>query len=171
MGCGDDSHGDADPKSPWAGFRAVDRAVVLAHASDLLDVVGASLTAAEALGLICEIVSRHLSLVHAVLVERMAGQSRAVVWSARDAGTPGRMLARERAWTAAAAALDGEDPLVEESPCRLRVAMRDARLGLFAMLYVESNRELDGEDERLLGDLLRRMLEEGNDSQRKSAGE
>ena len=106
---------------------------------------------------ICGAMATHLSLSNVVFWKRIAGQSRTLVWSARNDGAS-PMLARERAWTRAA-------ELVEHGALRAAdgetviVSCRDDRLGLWALLYVEPHRRLDDQDCELVQELLRQMLD------------
>lgn len=154
----------------WRGFRAVDRAIALAHVSDVLDAADAGLDPADVLAAVCEVVAPHLRLAHAVLFKRVAGQSRAIAWSPPDAPASSRTEARDRAWTRAASFLETGAANDEALGAGMTVSLRDARLGLSAVLYVESHRALDEGDDGdrgLLEELLRRMLALPEDRRRR----
>ena len=121
----------------WGGFRAIDGAVVLAHVSDLLDAGAPTLEPAEVLTIACEAMVSHLSPLNVVLFKRLAGQSRALVWSAPGVSTASRMVAREQAWSGAAQLVEGQ--VVSsggDAGTVVSVSVGDAQLGLSAMLYV-----------------------------------
>jgi hypothetical protein len=149
----------------WMGFRAVDRVIVGAHVADVLEAGAASLPLAEMLAAVAEVAAVHLGLTHAVLWKRMAGHSRAVAWSAPGASSASHIAARERAWTAAAAVVDGvaalagaADPDQPTEGSSTNVALSDEALGLSAMLHVEARRSLDADDRAFLDEMLRRMM-------------
>ena len=142
----------------WMGFRAVDRAIVITQVSDVLAAGASSLTPAEVLTAVCEAAAGYLSLGHAVLFKRLAGQSRTLVWSAPGVTAGSRMAAREQAWTSAAGLFEDVAPLAGARGQVASATVWDERLGLSAMLYIESTRVLDAQDHRLLEDLLRSML-------------
>ena len=129
---------DRSPRSQprWGGFRAIDGAVVLAHVSDLLDAGAPTLEPAEVLTIACEAMVSHLSPLNVVLFKRLAGQSRALVWSAPGVSTASRMVAREQAWSGAAQLVEGQ--VVSsggDAGTVVSVSVGDAQLGLSAMLY------------------------------------
>jgi hypothetical protein len=135
------------------------RAVLLARVSRLLD-DAAALRPAEVLAIVCEATSAFFSLANVVFFERLAGRSRTVVWSAPFATTPSRMIAREQAWTSAALLLEGCPPAAAEDDAGniASTSIVNDRLGLSAMLHVESLRRLDADDRALLGSLLERIV-------------
>jgi len=144
----------------WGGFREVDQAVVLAHVADLLSAGAATLEPAEVLTVVCEATATHLRLANVVFFKRLAGQSRALAWSAPGVSTASRRIAREQAWSSAARLVEerllaagGDDDGEVAS-----ASVWDEDLGLSAMLYVESSRRLDRQDRSLVDELLRRML-------------
>ena len=144
----------------WGGLRGVDRAVVLAHFSDLLEAGAATLAPAEVLTVVCEGSAKHLSLTNVVFFKRVAGQSRALAWSAPDVSTASRMAAREQAWSSAAQLVE-ERLLLAGGDDAGQVASAvfwDDQLGLSAMLYVESLRRLDRHDRAFVDELLRQMI-------------
>jgi hypothetical protein len=154
--------GGAPESAPpsWAGLRAIDRACVLAHVSDLVAAGAMMLQPAEVLTIVCEAAAEHLSLANVVFFKRLAGRSRFLSWSAPGASVARLLAAREQVWSSAARIVDGR-PLCSEGVGSGRVAsafVSDEPLGLSAMLYVESLRELDRDDRALVADLLRRML-------------
>jgi hypothetical protein len=141
----------------WLGFRNVDRAIVLAHVADVLEAVASS-PAAEVLAAMCEVTAGHLGLANVVWFRRVAGQSRALVWSARGASTASRLAARERAWSSAATLFE-EGPVLDDEHARIvSVAIQEERLGLSALLHAESTRDLDRHDRELVEELLRRLM-------------
>ena len=142
----------------WMGFRAVDRAIVLTQVSDLLSAGAEALTPAQVLTAVCEAAAECFSLTHAVLFKRLAGQSRTLVWSAPGVSAASRMIAREQGWTSAAELFEDGSPLSGAGGQVASATVWDERLGLSAMLYIESTRVLDVQDRRLLEDLLRTML-------------
>jgi hypothetical protein len=132
---------------------------VLAQVSDLLSAGAPGLSPAALLTAVCEAAAAHLSLIHVVFFKRLAGQSRTLVWSASGVAAWSRMAAREQAWKMAAAFVDERPMPAREHDSKVAsVAIAEERLGLSAMLYVESLRRLDDHDQRLLDELLRRML-------------
>jgi hypothetical protein len=178
------SQGDKPRRS---GLHAVGQSIVLAQVSDLLATGAPTLAPADLLTAVCQAAAGHLSLTNVVLFKRLAGQSRTLAWSAPGVAAWSRMIAREQAWKRAAALLDDggsapkpplravddggsapKPPLraVDERrlPDRDRedevavASVWDERLGLSALLYAESRRRLDHPDQRLLEELLRRML-------------
>jgi hypothetical protein len=141
------------------GFRTVDRAIVLAHVADVLEAV-VSMPPAEVLAAVCEATADHLGLANVVWFRRVAGQSRAIVWSARGTSGASRLTARERAWTSAATLLE-EGAVREDERVRVAtVAIQDERLGLSGLLHAESTRDLDRHDRELVAELLRRLMGE-----------
>jgi hypothetical protein len=132
--------------------------------ANLIDALGHRLAPAEVLNLVCEAAASHLSLVNVVFFKRIAGQTRVLGWSAPGASTASRLGARERVWSSVAAAMD------EESAAgRLRIegdedgktatsSVWNDRLGLSALLHVESHRRLDDGDVALLDEVLRHLL-------------
>ena len=145
---------------------------MLAHVTDLLFAGASVLEPAEMLTAVCETVAAHLALANVVFWKRLAGQSRTLVWSAPDVPTPSRMFARERAWSSAAQLVDGHAPgaLWEDGESVASTSVEDERLGLSAMLYVESRQALDRHDHALLEELLRQMLGLPEGEPRPSAG-
>ena len=135
------------------------RAVLLARVSRLLD-DASGLRPAEVLAIVCEATSAYLSLANVVFFERVAGRSRTLVWSAPYATTPSRMVAREQAWTCASRLLEGCPPFAGryDDTQLASASIVDDRLGLSAMLYVESLRKLDVDDRALLDALLGRLV-------------
>jgi hypothetical protein len=144
----------------WGGLRAADRAVVLAQVSDLLAAGASTLSPVEVLTVVCEVAAKHLSLTNVVFFKRVAGQSRALAWSAPGVSSSSRMAAREQAWSSAAELVDERLSRAggDDADNVASVIWWNDRLGLSAMLYVESRRTLDRLDRALLDDLLRRML-------------
>ena len=152
------------PSQRWSGLRAADRAAVRMHVANLIDALGHRLAPAEVLTLVCEAAASHLSLVNVVFFKRVAGQSRVLGWSAPGASTASRLGARERVWSNVAAAMDGAGAPGwlrfegDEDGKTTTVSVHSDRLGLSALLYVESHRRLDDGDLALLDDMLRRLL-------------
>ena len=148
----------------WAGFRGIDRAVLLDRGASLLAVGASLLGPAEVLTAVSEAVAPHLALTAVVFFKRVAGQSRTLAWSAPGIPAARRLAAREHAWTRAAelvdhVALDGAStPRSLRSGETASVSVEDARLGIAVMLYVESRRTLDGHDRWLLQEIVHRML-------------
>src|SRR5690348_12538511 len=91
----------------WPGFRGVDRMILRTLVSGLLADAATQLTPAEMFSAVCETMVPHLALTSAGFFKRIAGQSRTLVWSADGVPEANRLAARERAWTSAAALLDG----------------------------------------------------------------
>ena len=148
----------APSSSPrWTGFRGVDRSIVRTRVADLVLAGATTLTPAEMFVAVCETVARHLFLINAGFFKRVAGQSRTLVWSTPGVTAASRMTAREQAWTSAAELLD-EGARPSDDGQAASVSVSDERLGLSAMLYVESRRTLDFRDHELLKNVLRRML-------------
>ena len=154
------------PSQRWRGYRAVDRGVVLAQISDVLAAGDSMLEPAAVLTLVCEAMATHLSLANVVFFKRLAGQSRALAWSAPGISTASRMAAREQAWSSAAhlvddrllgAALDDADQVATASVC-------DPHLGLSALLHVESLRRLDRFDRAFVDEVLSRLLSLADDA-------
>jgi hypothetical protein len=92
------------------------------------------LTQAQLLSAVCKVLQRPLSLAHAVLSRRVAGQSRSASWSLRGGPSP----------------READDTAV--------VAVIDERLGLSATLAVASTRTLREDDRELLEEVLRRVV-------------
>ena len=147
-----------DPTPRWMGFRAVERAIVLARVSDVLAAGASALEPADLLTAVCEAMASHFALTNAVLFKRVAGQARTLVWSAPGVTVAGRMAAREQAWTSAAELVEDGTSLSGQRADATCASMSNERLGLSALLYIESARALDSHDRRLVADLLRRML-------------
>jgi len=147
----------------WAGFRGIDRAIVLDRVSSLLAEGASRMGAAEVLTAVSEAAAVHLALTAVVLYKRIAGQARTLGWSAPGVSATRLLAAREQVWSRAAERVDC---------CRLEVAtprsdadgdtallsLEDASLGLSVLLYVESLRTLDRQDRWLLEEIVRRML-------------
>jgi hypothetical protein len=154
----------------WAGFRGSDPAIVLHRVSDVLAGGTSVLAPAEVLTAVCEEVAPHLALATMVFFKRVAGQSRSLVWAAPGVATSRRLAACEQAWTSAAELVERGTPLAgpgggdgghAKTPRGEEVAtatFEDVKLGLSALLYVESGRILDGHDRWLLTEILRHML-------------
>jgi hypothetical protein len=138
-------------------LRAKDRALVLSKVSHLLSSGVHALAPARMLAAVCEAVAVHFSMIDAVLFKSVAGQSRTLVWSAPGVAAATRMGALENAWVSAADLIDDAPPR-REGVRTASASVSDDRLGLSALLYVESFRPLDGHDRGLLEDLLRHML-------------
>jgi hypothetical protein len=152
------------PSRRLSGLRAADRAAVLMHVTSLMDALGAQLAPAELLTFVCEMASSHLSLLNVVFFKRVAGQSRVLAWSAPGASTASRLRARERVWSSVAAALDEAVPSLpapegDEEDTVVTVSIGNGRLGLSALLQVESLRRLDENDRVLIEEVLRRLLD------------
>lgn len=144
----------------WGGFRATDRAIVLEQVTSLLTAGASLLAPAEVLTAVCEAAASHLSLVNVVLFKRIAGQSRVLTWSAPGVSPASLMAAREHVWSSAADLVEGGalHDGAGDSDLTATASTWDERLGLSAMLHVESRRKLDRHDRALLDELLRRML-------------
>ncbi len=127
----------------------------LCGAADALDAL--VLMPAQLLAAVCERAAPHLALRNAVHWKRLAGQSRTVLWSERGATAASRRLACERAWTSAADFLEYGAPRASDGDTATS-CVHDARLGLWAILHVESYRRLGVGDRLLLDELLRQML-------------
>src|SRR5277367_2268126 len=149
----------ADASAPaWTGFAGVERAVVRALVAELLtDGAATKLSPSAMFTAVCEVMVSHLSLTRAGFVKRVAGQSRSFVWSAPGPGSAARIPAKAHAWTSAAELLEAASRLEEEGEIA-SATVADDRLGLAALLYVESRRTLDSGDRALLENVLRRML-------------
>lgn len=148
----------------WAGFRGIDRAIVLELVSNVLAEGASTMASAELLAAVSEVAASHLALTTVVLFKRVAGQSRTLAWAAPGVPAARRLAAREHAWTSAAELMDhvlydtGSSPRSQRGGDTASVSIEDAKLGLSVMLYVESRRALDGPDRWLLGEILRRMV-------------
>jgi hypothetical protein len=154
----------------WARSCGSDRAVLLHRVSKVLADGASVLAPAEVLTAVSEEVASHLALTTMVFFKRVAGQSRTLVWAAAGVATSRRLAACEQAWTSAAELVehgallaepggrDGRHPKPPRGEEVATATFEDAKLGLSAMLYVESGRALDGRDRWLLAEILRRML-------------
>jgi hypothetical protein len=134
------------------------------HVANLIDALGHRLAPAELLTLVCEAAASHLSLLNVVFFKRVAGQTRVLGWSAPGASTASRLGARERVWSSVAAAMDDAGaagwPRIEgdEEGRTATTSVYNDRLGLSALLHVESQRRLDDGDVALLDEVLRHLL-------------
>jgi hypothetical protein len=145
----------------WTGFPGIERAVVRTLVAELLaDGAATRLSPSAMFTAVCEVMVSHFSLTSAGFVKRVAGQSRSFLWSAAGTGGVGsaaRIPAKAHSWTTAAELLEAASHLEEEGEIA-SATVADDRLGLAALLYVESRRTLDGGDRALLDNVLRRML-------------
>lgn len=146
------------PSQRWRGYRAVDRGVVLAQIADVLSAGDSLLEPAAVLTLVCEAMATHLSLTNVVFFKRLAGQSRALGWSAPGVSTASRMAAREQAWSGAAQLVDDRLLGSADTDQVANASVWNEQLGLSALLHVESLRRLDRHDRAFVDEVLCRML-------------
>lgn len=133
-----------------ARFASIERAVVRTLVLELLD-SAAALPTADVFIAVCDVMLNHFSLTNARLSTRIAGKTRAFVWSgpASSAGLPATEVGN--------VLLEG-DPQLPMARGSAGATVSDEQLGLSARLDIESGRPLDGGDHALLEDVLRRML-------------
>jgi len=138
-------------REDWALFGAVDRAIVLMQVANVLEVAAPSLTPVQVLAAVCETSARYLSLRRVVLWSRVAGRSRTLCWD--DPHTAAQV---RRQSSTSVPEQPADDAPAPEGP--VVASFSDARLGVLAMLYVQSARVLDEQDRVLLGEVLRRLM-------------
>jgi hypothetical protein len=126
--------------------------------SDMLIADAPAIQPAELLTVVCEATAGLLALTNAVFFERKDGQASALAWTSPSAPAASRIAAREAAWSRAAQLVEGALPDdANESEATASASVSTDDRGLVAMLYIESNRALDGYDRAFLLEIVRRM--------------